>query len=111
MRTRAQLQSNPARERTLPVEQETEEPETAGAAADFAAHRPATPLERDDEELEQLVGGCASGPHAPTGIGGLPVSIGNEAGRSTTPAPDQAEPRLAWSFCIVLLLCSMKSPS
>ena len=38
---------------------------------------PATPLELGDEELEQVVGWCASGQHAPTGIGGLPVLIGN----------------------------------
>jgi hypothetical protein len=38
---------------------------------------PATPLELGDEELEQVVGGCASGQHAPIGIGGLPVLIGN----------------------------------
>ena len=38
---------------------------------------PATPLELNDEELEQVVGGCTSGQHAPTGIGGLPVLIGN----------------------------------
>jgi mersacidin/lichenicidin family type 2 lantibiotic len=33
---------------------------------------PATPLELSDEELEQVVGGCATGEHAPTSIGGLP---------------------------------------
>ena len=36
------------------------------------------PLELSDEELEQVVGGCASGQHVPTtSLGGLPVLIGN----------------------------------
>lgn len=38
---------------------------------------PATPLELSDEELEQVTGGCATGEHAPTGPGGLPVLIAN----------------------------------
>ena len=38
---------------------------------------PATPLELSDEELEQVVGGCATGEHAPTSIGGLPALTNN----------------------------------
>jgi mersacidin/lichenicidin family type 2 lantibiotic len=38
---------------------------------------PAKTLELSDEELEQVVGGCATGEHAPTSIDGLPVLIGN----------------------------------
>lgn len=33
---------------------------------------PATPLDLTDEELGQIVGGCATGEHTPTAPGGLP---------------------------------------